>query len=121
MVKEIGGKLREPGPETPSVLSQIEDDRIRVVQRSHRSGSCGPAYGRIGKSIELQVADVVRQDFDLLEPTVILLEFLSITRKVFGCRFRQEIRQRFLAIDHLQVHVMAHLSYLLGQQTGKGS
>jgi len=91
-----------------------------MVQRGHRSGRCLLAYGNIRKRVELQIADIVRQNRDLFERTVLLLHCLPIASKVFwrwACRM---LGQRGFAVVPRQVPVGAHISHLLGQQAGKG-
>jgi len=68
---------------TAGVVAQIKDDRISLVQRSHRSRYSCPADRSIGKLIKFQIADIVRQDPDLFERAVVLLHFLPIARNIF--------------------------------------
>ena len=67
----------------------------------------GLTIDRIEKGIKLEMADVVRQYLDLPEEAVFLLQLYLPTRNLLRRWLRRRCREKCLAIDGLQMHVVA--------------
>ena len=100
-----------------AVLPQVEDEGIRVGEKGHGRGDRAGERFRVHEPVELEIADVAGQPFDLAKSGVGLLDHqlisgLHLRRRLLP--LRRPGRQLLRAAIHPQVLVLGHLLQVRG-------
>ncbi len=63
-IHEVAGKEGHHRPVPTVVIAQVNDDRVGVGEKLHRGGRSPTRELRVGKHVEVEVADVPRPPFE---------------------------------------------------------
>src|ERR1700722_7102918 len=115
MIEEVSANQRHHGGVRASSIAQVEDDGIGVVKRSQRRLELLTADRWIWKPVQLEVAEVMRKNLDILDEAMLVLDSLAELRALRNGWLGHVRRPRVLAVNHFKVHVAAHVSHLPGE------
>ena len=105
--EEVRGEKRDHRRVAAVVAAQIEDERVDVGEKAHHRRRGGAADRRIAEIVELDVADVARQQLGLLEAAVVVLKRARISGSTARIVREVFLRQHPRRTVDMEMHIVA--------------